>query len=122
MKRTALHRRTPLRRVSPRRSGEIRLYHLRRAQFLRDHPFCQVWLCEHGIDERHAISARGWVRTNRARPLIQAPRSDTIHHRNKRRGSRLVNERHWMAVSWASHQTIETDRHWARERGYLMAF
>lgn len=122
MKRTPLVRRTPLRRISPRRQREHRLYRARCAQFLAAHPFCQLWLAEQGLAEARVLAADGIVLDAISGRYLRVPRASTIHHRNKRRGSRLLDERHWMAVSWAGHRRIETHKRWARERGYLATF
>lgn len=122
MKRTPPVRRTPLRRISLRRQTELRLYGARCAQFLAEHPFCQVWLEERGFDEKRVMAANGFVFDPIVRRHLRAPRATTIHHRNKRRGSRLLDERHWMAVSWSGHRQIEANKQWARTRGYLCKF
>ncbi len=121
MKRTALVRHTPLRRVSLRRLEQLRSYAARRAQFLRDHPYCQLWLAEHGVDEARTIRERG-VLPFGGQPRVQVPRSATVHHRNKRRGGRLLDEREWLAVSWTGHRRIEDHKAWARDRGFLKSF
>ena len=121
MKRTALVRRTPLSRVSSRRAEELRRYRGRCAQFLELHPYCQVWLAEHGIDEAAAVRRCGWVRLcSGAR--VRAPRASSVHHTNKRRHGRLLDETRWMAVSAAGHAAIEVNKPWARARGYLSNF
>lgn len=123
MKRTVpLRRQSPLRRVSPRRREQLRLYELRRPGFLREHPYCQLWLAEHGVREDHAIRQRGLLRFGPGLPPIFVPRSSTVHHYAKRRGARLLDERFWMAVSWPGHRAIENDKQWARQRGYLAPF
>lgn len=122
MKRSALVRRTPLRRVSFRRLQQLRLYWVRRARFLRAHPYCQLWLKEHGVDEAEAIRQRGCLRLGAPRRLVFVPRSATVHHRNKRRGARLLDEREWRAVGWSGHRAIEDHKAWARGRGFLKPF
>lgn len=117
-----LQRSVSLRRVSRRRRGELRRYGPRRRQFLRDHPYCQLWLAENGISETHAIAQRGVLRFGPGSPPVYVPRSATIHHRNKRRGARLLDERFWMAVSWTGHRIIEQRKDWARDHAYLTQF
>lgn len=117
-----LRRSSPLRRVSTCRRQQLRHYETRRVEFLREHPYCQFWLAEHGIAEELAIRRHGILRLRPGVPPLHVPRSSTVHHRNKRRGARLLDEREWMAVSWTSHRAIEAGKRWARERGYLRAF
>jgi len=123
VKRTVpLRRITTLRRISFRRRGELNRYGPKRKKFLRDHPYCQFWLAENSVSEAHAIAQRGRVRIGKDSAKVSVPRSSTIHHRNKRRGARLLEERFWMAVSWAGHRFIEQQKKWARDRAYLTQF
>ena len=117
-----LQRMVPLRRISARRQEELRLYPARRARFLRDHPYCQLWLAEHGVPEERAVRLAGVLRTGQKIPPVRVPRSAMVHHRNKRRHDRLLDEQFWMAVSWAGHREIEDHKEWARVRGYLLPF
>lgn len=119
---SSILRRTPLRRISSRRLDEQAEYRIRSAAFLLAHPYCQVWLTERGIDERVAIRCSGVLDFGPGVSRVLVPRSRTVHHRNKRRGPRLLDESEWMAVSWAAHQRIENNKAWARERGYLRPF
>lgn len=112
----------PFPRVSARRREELAAYRAARLRFLREHPYCQVWLAERGIPEERAIRERGLFRFGPGVSPVRVPRSDTVHHRNKRRGARLLDEREWMAVSWAAHRRIEQNKAWARERRYLRPY
>ena len=116
-------KRTALRRISVRRLAETSLYHYRRKQFLLAHPYCQVWLAEHGIVEAEAMRAGGQVRfegPDGPRSLI--PLATEIHHRNKRRGADLLDQRGWLAVAREAHERIESNKAWARAQGYLCDF
>lgn len=115
-------RRVPLRRISPRRRAEQEAYGPRAATFLLQHPYCQVWLAERGISEDFAREHRGILDLGFGVPRVFVPRSEVIHHRNKRRGPRLLDESEWMAVSHAAHRRIENNKAWARDRGYLRPF
>lgn len=55
-------KRSPLRRISTRRLAETWLYRYRCQQFLLAHPYCQVWLAEHGVAESTAILHQGQVK------------------------------------------------------------
>lgn len=118
----ALVRSIPLRRVSPQRAEELAEYRFRRTAFLAAHPYCQVWLREHGVEEAEAIRRRGVLRFGRGQPLIFVPRSAQIHHTRKRRRRRLLEERDWLAVSPEAHRFLENNLRWARARGYLHPF
>ena len=116
-------RRTTLRRISARRLEETSLYHYRRKQFLLAHPYCQVWLAEHGVDEATAIHDFGFIRLDGpSGPATVVPLSTEIHHQNKRRGADLLDQQFWMAVSRDGHEQIEANKAWARAQGYLLDF
>ena len=115
--------RSPLRRISARRLEETWLYCYRRKQFLLAHPYCQVWLAEHGVVEAEAIRAGGQVRPNGPEgPLSVVPLAIQIHHANKRRGADLLDQHYWLAVSREAHEQIESNKAWARAQGYLLDF
>jgi hypothetical protein len=112
--------RTPLRRFSVRRLAENRLYQYRRKHFLLAHPYCQVWLAEHGVAEAVAIRDGGRVPLTGA--PVSVPLATEIHHINKRRGTDLLDQQHWLAVSPEAHRRIEDNKAWARAQGYLLDF
>ncbi len=87
-------KRTPLRKVSRKRAGELKLYAALRGTFLQQHPFCQVIGCYPGP-------------------------STEIHHRNGRNGKRLLNTDKFIAVCRACHRKIHDNPRWAREQGLL---
>ncbi len=128
VRRTPLKRHTRLRRVSPKRILRLRSYYTRALAFLAAHPYCQVWLREHGLTEQDAIAGKGFVKLSRVVGTTMVlwdspvPKSEEVHHTNKRRGARLLEEADWLAVSAAAHDRIEANKAWAREQGYLKAF
>jgi hypothetical protein len=113
-------RRRALAPISDLRREESALYQLRRRTFLLRHPYCQVWLAEHGLAEAGVVRDGGRARLGS--DWVAAPLSTEIHHRNKRRGEDLLDQRHWLAVSREAHRRIESDKAWARARGYLLDF
>lgn len=115
-------RTVPLRRVSRRRLEQIRLYGVRGPRFLKAHPYCQVWLALRAVTEAAAIRGRGLVINPQTGRQVRVPRSTAIHHRNKRRGARLLDECEWLAVSWWGHAQVEENKRWARSRGFLRPF
>lgn len=112
--------RSALRRVSGRRLEETWLYRYRRREFLGAHPYCQIWLAEHQVAEADAILQGGRVPVRGA--TVSIPLSTQIHHTNKRRGTDLLDVRHWLAVSADAHRRIETNKAWARAQGFLHDF
>lgn len=132
MKRSPILRKTPLKRggwlrkASPKRAKQLREYSTARKVFLAAHPICQVWLAENGWEElgsyqygsmRYGITLGMLLHYNFA-----APFSTEVHHKNKRRGAMLLDQAFWMAVSREAHERIESNKAWAREKGYLLNF
>jgi len=76
--------------------------------FLNAHPCCQaqkfVWKLEH--DPTQVMT------------FIHC--ANQVHHRNKARGARLLDQRWWMAVGPQYHEEIETRKEWARKVGLLL--
>jgi hypothetical protein len=109
-------------RITEQRAAERREYAELRERYLRDHPVCQFWIAERGLDEQIVLQQLGgnlrpgdlWWSGERV------PFSNQIHHRNKCRRARLTDERWIMAVSQRGHDGIEGRKTWARERGYLL--
>lgn len=129
MKRSApIKRYTPIRRVSTKRARQLRQYSTARKAFLVAHPYCQVWLKEHGFTESEALAGKGSVSLVRidvgvtTRALVVVPIAEEVHHVRKRRGAALLDETHWLAVSVEMHNKIERNKSWARARGYLARF
>jgi hypothetical protein len=89
-------KKTPLRRVSKRRAGELREYAKLRKEYLGEHATCEV--CEHR-------------------------KATDIHHKGTpggvKRGSNLNNVDTWLAVCRTCHEEIEMNKSWARTKGYL---
>lgn len=123
MKRTAILRRTPLRKVSSKRSRELREYSKKRKAFLAEHPLCQVWLSRN----RYRELGQGFYedRANKIHSdlMVEAngcPRACDIHHKAGRTGWRLNDESQWMAVSREAHEFIHRNPSEARRRGWLV--
>lgn len=112
-------KRTPLRKASERRLIELGYYAERHRRFLLQHPYCQVWLAEHGVAEEAVIAAGGLVRLRPGEELTAVPLATQVHHQNKRRFEMLIDERFWLAVSREAHERIERNKGWARASGYL---
>lgn len=109
-----------LRPMSFRRLEQTSLYLYRRKLFLLAHPYCQVWLAEHGVAEAEALRGGGVIEVGGATAII--PLATEIHHQNKRRGRDLLDQQYWMAVSTYGHRRIEANKAWARAQGFLLDF
>lgn len=123
-----IERKTPLRRTAGlrKRSTKLetvaRLYARDVARYLEQHPFCQIWLARHEADEEMIVSAwrvGGSPETWEFRGA-RIPRSTEVHHRNKRDGTRLRDQRWWMAASREQHDWVEEHKDDARALGYLL--
>ncbi len=101
-------------RITDERAAQRRLYNLRRLRYLAEHPFCQIVIACRGLDEAAVIAGKGWVSG------FKVPRANQIHHRNKARHERLLDERWWMSASVDGHNYVEMHKRWARENGFLL--
>lgn len=105
-------KRMPIRRVSAKRGKQLREYSKLRKEYLEAHPICEIWLAENQTKLLHTEDAEGL--------LGEAPRSEEIHHRRGRFGSRLNDTEFWLALCPACHRLIHQNPKWAYERGYLL--
>ena len=86
-------KRTSLRRISKKRSADLRVYTKTRKEYLLANPTCE---CCH-----------------------VAPAED-IHHRAKRTGDNFLKEETWMGVCRSCHEWIHNHATIARAQGYLI--
>lgn len=117
-------RRTRLRRVNLDRARTNREYAALEEAYLREHPFCMIWIAEHGLRETDVIASDGWATIEIAgrRVRRRCPAATEVHHRNKARGVRKNDQRWWMAASRPRHDYVEACKTWARAEGYLLPF
>ena len=111
----------PIPRVTKKRRGKNAEYARRRKAFLVAHPFCQVFIKEHQThDESEAavILRDGWLFVGRTHQM-QCPKATEIHHTKKPKAKYLNDETTWLAVCREMHDKIESNKAWAREKGYL---
>jgi hypothetical protein len=137
-RKTPLRRKTPLKRstkpiprISKKRAAQVRQYRKAADEYLRENPICEVWLKENGWQKIKGDHAGIWYAHEKTgmwgfKPseliALGAPPSVEVHHVNKRRGDRLTDKRHFLAVCRANHDRIENNKGWAREQGYLLNF
>jgi len=119
-------KRTPIRKVSTKRATEKREYAKRKAAYLLAHPLDQIKIALCGFDEAKVLAhATGLTRENAQGIFYEGQLirfANQIHHRNKARGARLLDECWWMSTVTASHDIIEEGKEWAREHGFLLPF
>jgi hypothetical protein len=108
MKRTALKRRTPLRKVSTKRAKQNREYTKRRKAFLARATYCEVnWALLNEIGVTLQFLAR------------ECPRATEIHHKAGRIGEAPNDESNWITVSREGHCWLHDHPSQARARGWL---
>ncbi len=106
--------------LRPRAPGKIaahRQYLQDKAVYLAAHPFCQIHIAIFGLDEALVIERGGKVS---AGGQWFVPRSTDIHHRNKRDGERLLDQRWWISCCRENHDLVERCKAWARDNGLLL--
>lgn len=119
-RRTPLNRRSkPIRKVSLKRLAQLTEYYDAARTYMADHPICMVWLVENGFKNYHVTLDASSVMIFRT---MGAPAATEVHHKNKRRGKRLTDQTHWMAVCRHNHERIENNKAWARANGFLLNF
>lgn len=114
--------------VSAKRAKLNKVYSALREAFLRDHPFCQHWMAECGLDEKEVIRNNGWYFPKETdgvktcflsyRQMAQVPRSSEIHHQ-KGRDRFLLDTSLWMAVRACHSVYLHTDPK-RYEKGYCL--
>jgi len=93
VKRSVLKSRTPIKKVSDKRKREGKEYVCKRLDFLLTHIMCEVENCDQ--------------------------RATQIHH-VRGRYKFYLDESTWMACCARCHTYIETNREWAKSKGYLI--
>lgn len=110
-----------LRRVCSRRQQERAEYSAAIEDYLSNHPVCQIWIARHGLDEAEVLASLGTGRFGAAYYRGErVPFANQVHHRNKRRLKRLVDERWFMSACQFEHDVVENHKNWARKVGLLL--
>lgn len=87
-------KRSPLRRVSPKRAKALKAYRVHKLKYMSDHPSCEV--CE------------------------VLPATDIHHKLPLGRGGKLNDVSIFLAVCRVCHDKIHHNPLWAEEQGYLL--
>lgn len=103
---------------SVKRAAQSRKYNVEKALYLQEHPFCQIFIARHGLDEDEVKRENGLLR--RGGHTIVVPIATQIHHRNKRDGERLLDQRWWMSACQMQHDYVEANKSRSRELGLLL--
>ena len=104
-----------MRRVSKVRARQRRAYGEARKRYLAEHPYCQITIFLHSLDEADTIKNGG----HSSKGII-IPKATQIHHRNKCNGPRLLDERWWISSCDDEHWHVENHKDWARQNGLLV--
>lgn len=112
-------KRTPIKRVSSKRSAQLREYSRLRKEYLEKHKYCQAFMKINGIDEAEVIAKGGRYTAHPFRWEREVPLATDIHHVGHRYGSRLNDTSKWLAISREFHERIHAEPSWARENGLL---
>lgn len=108
--------RKPIRKVSKKR-GPLNAQYMRlRAEFLKEHPYCQFWLME-TFEKCRPLPELEWM--YHFQGGIGCPPSTEIHHK-KGRGKYLLDTETWMAVSNEAHKAIHADPKTSYAKGYML--
>jgi hypothetical protein len=118
--------RKPMKRVSDKRRKQNAEYLKVRSAYLKEHPYCEVWLAENNLTKEQVDAENGYAEIlvscqagclTEPR-MVKVPRSTEIHHKEKR-GKNLCNIETFLAVSRPAHNWIHNNPSEARKCGYL---
>jgi len=112
-------KRTRLKKVSSKRSREMKVYAAKRAVFMAAHPFCEITIRTLGLNEADVIAEGGYYKDVWGR-TVRCPASEDCHHVHGRTGSNYLDEKTWMAVCRTQHDRVKAEPKWARENGFLV--
>lgn len=114
-------KRTPLRRVSKKRSRELAIYTKKRRIFLETNRACQVELDTIGMKQTDVFAVQhGKAFVGNEPPTRIIAASTEVHHRAGRTGTNFLDESTWIAVGRDGHNKIHQNPSWARAQGYLV--
>jgi hypothetical protein len=120
--------RKPMKRVSDKRRKQNAEYLKVRSAYLKEHPYCEVWLAENNLTKEQVDAENGYAEIlvscqagclTEPR-MVKVPRSTEIHHKKGRVGALLCNTEHFMAVCRANHQILHARPSKAREKGFIL--
>lgn len=100
--------------IRKERAAERRMYNKDRDEYLKAHPYCQIFIAQNRLNEEEVISAEGFLRG------LCIPLATQIHHRNKTNGPRLLDKRWWMSACHEEHQYVENHKEESRKIGLLL--
>ncbi len=119
-----IQRQKRIKPTTAKRAAERRQYAKQSAAYLAAHPYDQITIALHGLNEDsvrwHGTGDSTPVRVKIPSGIVTVQRSNQIHHRNKGFGARLLDERWWMATCAESHDFVERNKGVARELGLLL--
>lgn len=128
-----IKRKSKVRRISSSRQIDRRIYNRRRKAYIEAHPFCQIYIAQHRLNEAEVIRNNGTaaIHTKCSKSAtrlygvtdgvytIQVPLANQIHHRNKADHERLLLEDYWMSAGTVGHRWAEDHKDEARKIGVL---
>lgn len=125
--RSRLTRGSRIKPVGAKMAKISKLYRALKLQFLQEHPYCQHWIAECGLNEADVIIWGGRYKVNMLHPLTptltydgmgQVPRSAEVHHK-RGRGKYHLDVSTWMAVR-PGHATYIHEDPLRYEKGYCL--
>ena len=109
-------------KVTKKRADANREYTKLRKDFLVLHPYCQITMRFHNLDEQEVIKSDGYaiVLTPAGQKItIKVPRSNQVHHTKKPKCKYLNDVSTWLAASPIGHEWVESNKKEARKLGLL---
>jgi hypothetical protein len=117
-------KRTPIKRVSKKRSAALGIYSQLRKQYLARHPWCEVYCKRFGVDYKELFATNGAyciiTPVDKMRYWRLVPLATDIHHLDGRTGERLNDDKKWLAACREQHQWTHAHPSEARKLGLLI--
>ncbi len=109
-------------KVTKKRAAKNREYAKRCIAYLLLHPYCQIYLKFHNLNEAQVIKDNGHaiVLSNLGQKYtLLVPLSNQVHHAAKPKCKYLNDESTWFAASPEGHEWVENNKKEARRLGLL---
>jgi len=109
-------------KATKKRAAMNREYSVLKAGFLWEHPYCQITIRFHNLDEQEVIRNDGFaiiLLPGGAKTTICVPKSNQIHHTKKPKCKYLNDITTWLAASPIGHEWVENNKREARKLGLL---
>lgn len=116
-----------IRSATPKRASQLKEYSLLRSEYLKQHPWCEIWLKREGFTEDDVTDSTesggiieiDWDNGRGVVSRIHVPLATEIHHPAGRIGKKLADKTNFCACSRKQHLWLHANPSTARALGLL---